>query len=396
MSPPDSKQPALRARPIVPAALLGACVSCMQVLGIPTDPELVETESPNATSSTSAGGRASSPGAFGAAGGLGSAGASGTPSEPGGSTLPDGVLPPGNVSAIDPSMETKRPGAGDGPLDSEPVSEPGAPPDAGGAAPPGPDCVEAGRVPVDVVFIVDNSGSMPEETEAFELALPSFVARLDEDGVDHRVILLSRHRRDDRSASEEASTSVCIAAPISGLAACPSQRPALGERFFQYSVKIDDGDSLSRALQTFSAPDSFELTASGWSGWLRPGAFTVFIELTDSDSALGASAFVAGLQAAAPERFGADPARPDFVFHAVTGVVEKALSADIYFADEPIETAVCSGTGSNPDNAGVVYQELSRLTGGVRSSICPAAPFTLRLTALALAVSLRSERECSN
>src|SRR5690606_3278519 len=150
----------------------------------------------------------------------------------------------------------------------------------------------------------------------------------------------------------------------------------------------------TRALQAFSEPDRFGLTTSGWSEWLRPGARTVFIELTDADAALGASAFVGALQALAPERFGTDPARPEFVFHAVTGVIEKLFATDIYLADEPLEPRVCSGLGSNPDNAGLVYQELSRLTGGVRLSICPAAPLTLRLAALAADVARRSRRDC--
>jgi len=382
------RTPALCARPIGRAAVLGACSSCMQVLGIPTDPELVEPPpSPTAVTSMSEGG----------SGALPTAPMTDVMPSPDPSARPDGVLPPGSVGGIDSSTETDPTGTvPEGSLTPEPpsVGEGGAP-DAGAGEPPTPRCDSTERVPVDVVFIVDNSGSMPEETEAIEQALPSFVARLDDDAVDHRIILLSRHRRDERSASEEASTSVCVAAPISGLPACPSERPALGSRFFHYSVKIDDDDSLTRALETFSEPDPFELTELGWSEWLRPGALTVFIALTDSDSALGASAFVAGLQASAPDRFGSDPARPNFVFHAVTGVIERAFSADIYLADEPIELAVCTGTGSNPDNAGVIYQELSRLTGGVRLSICPAAPFTLRLGALAAAVALRSARECS-
>jgi hypothetical protein len=147
-------------------------------------------------------------------------------------------------------------------------------------------------------------------------------------------------------------------------------------------------------LQTFAAPDPFDLTAIGWSEWLRPGARTIFIELTDADSALGANDFVTALQAAAPQFFGDDPTSPSFVFHAVTGVVQRSFAPDIYVAEEPIEPALCEGAGSNPDNAGVVYQELSRSTGGLRLSVCPAAALGLRLAVLATDVTLRSVRGC--
>ena len=38
----------------------------------------------------------------------------------------------------------------------------------------------------------------------------NFASILNNAGVDYRVILLSRHRVEDRSASESASTSICV------------------------------------------------------------------------------------------------------------------------------------------------------------------------------------------
>jgi hypothetical protein len=168
-----------------------------------------------------------------------------------------------------------------------------------------------------------------------------------------------------------------------------------GPRFFHYSVKIDATDSLQRALETFSQPDPLGLTAIGWSEWLRHESRQVFIEISDSDSDLPASELTSALSAAAPEHFGADPSVPSFVFHSVVGVRQKALTLDIYGPDEAIEARICEGEGSNPDNAGEVYQELSRLTGGLRLSLCPAAALGLRLQALATDAVLRSVRPCA-
>jgi hypothetical protein len=82
------------------------------------------------------------------------------------------------------------------------------------------------------------------------------------------------------------------------------------------------------------------------------------------------------------------------VFHSILGIAQKPNVPDIYAASEPIEPAVCSGEGTTPDDAGVVYQALSRETGGLRLSICPANAMSGRLTALATDVALRSVRVC--
>jgi hypothetical protein len=254
-----------------------------------------------------------------------------------------------------------------------------APPDAGLAG--GADAGAPSCAPVDVIFAVDNSGSMAEEDAAFEGALPGFVARLASAGIDYRVILVSRHRQAERGSGSEANTSVCIPSPVSGLAQCPSESPAPTGRFFHYSIKLDAADSLARLLESLSAPDPFGLTASGWSEWLRPSARKLFIEITDADSELSASEFTSALSAASPEHFAAGAS--SFVFHAVLGITPNVESGGVYDAAQPIELERCSGAGSSIDSAGPVYQELSRATGGLRLPICPPEALGSRLELLA-------------
>jgi hypothetical protein len=227
-----------------------------------------------------------------------------------------------------------------------------------------------------------------------EEALPRFAAQLDNDLVDYRIILLSRHREDDRDDSDEASASVCIAAPLGGVPSCPSPQPGLGPRFFPYSITIDSGDSLDRALAAFSEPDPFGLTRLGWSEWLRLDARKVFIEISDSDSALPSREFASALASRAPEHFGVEPESPGFVFHSIIGLIQKGGALNVYFSEEPLEPSVCNRSGSDPDNAGAVYQELSRSTGGLRQSICPANAMSQRLQVLAVDVVLRSFAAC--
>src|SRR5690242_5566608 len=156
MSPRTTSFSMQRARPIGSAAVLVACLGCAQVLGVPSDPELV-------ASPAAQGGPApirenadlplpaplrdpaanADPGA--------------APEDDRG-VRSDGVLPPDIVANLDDTSESR-------PESPEPGAVPdradaGAP-DAGSDAPPCEGRFE--RVPVDLVFIFDNSGSMPEE-----------------------------------------------------------------------------------------------------------------------------------------------------------------------------------------------------------------------------------------
>lgn len=371
------------ARVALPA--LGCLMGCAQVLGLPSDPELV-SETPAALDAAGAQPPGSAPSEMAPA----SSGvtASGGPSEQ--LEAPTLVEPQPDPNASEPSssdLPAVALDAGSSPGDDAAAAEP--PPEGacpGSSAPP----------LVDIVMIVDNSGSMAATTAEVERALPRFALRLDEGQVDHRIILISRHRLAARATSQEASTSVCIAAPLSGLPLCPAARPAPAPRFFQYSIKIDASDSFQRVLEAAIAPDPFALTGSGWLEWLRPGAHIEFVEVSDADSDVSAEAFVSGLAARAPEHFAATPNDPGFVFHSITGIAGRVIAGDVYRPDEPIQPQICARLGGNPDNAGEVYQALSRATGGLRQPVCPAAAVGTRLDVIAADVVARSASACAS
>lgn len=352
---------------------------CGQLIGIPSDPELVEPTPLGSGAAAARPDELDEP--------VESASAPSAPSAASAGGAPSGALEAASVSE-DPSSPSP-PSATQ--ADAGPAAGAEPRPDAGAPALP-----DAGRLPpptcaprVDVVLLVDNSGSMAAEARAFEAGLPAFVERLVLGGVDHRLILLSRHRQDDADASEEASTSVCVEAPVSGLEACPGDEPVLSERFFQYSVKIDASDSFERLLESLDQADRFELAPRGWAEWLRPGAQPVFVEISDADSDMPVDELLAGLAAAGPELVAASGA-PRFVFHSIVGLLEKGDGVDRYEPEEPPEPRVCSGAGSSADNAGERYQELSRLTGGLRLPICPAAALEERLLTLAADIARRA------
>jgi hypothetical protein len=225
--------------------------------------------------------------------------------------------------------------------------------------------VEIVRESVDIIIAIDNSGSMDDETRAVEQNLNvNFATILEQSGVDYRVILVSEHRESDGQ-----DTSVCISAPLSTLPVCPSDLPGANERFFHYSTEIGSGNSLEVLLETYTGEreDDFGLAPGGWSEWLRPGAKKVFLELTDDESNTPALEFVSSLLALGPEQFGTDPSQLQFVWHSIVGLAERPIATEPYLPADPVESEECEG---DVVNAGPTYQELSRLTGGLRFPLC--------------------------
>jgi hypothetical protein len=175
--------------------------------------------------------------------------------------------------------------------------------------------------------------------------------------------------------SEEASTSICIEAPLSGLAACPAEDPVFSERFFHYNEKIESADVLDSILEDYSLASPDELAPNGYGPWLRPGVKKALIIVTDDDETtdpaapLTPDAFLMALTALSPENFGT-PQDGTTAVHSIVGVGEKANPTDVYRPDEPVVSEICTGNGAIVENAGPTYQALSVMTGGFRFPLC--------------------------
>jgi hypothetical protein len=255
------------------------------------------------------------------------------------------------------------------------------------------------KEPIDIIVVLDNSGSMDEELDAVERNINvNFAGILDDGDVDYRMILISRHRkaaRDDANDAE-AKTSICVEAPLSGLMACPAPEPIFSARFFQYFTKIESDDSFDVTLDTYEPPfaegreDRADQAPEGWSAWLRPRAKKVFLEMTDDDEDMNSSEFVSELQTMAPEHFGTDPASPGFVFHSIIGIAEKAVETQPYLPNEPVTSQRCPSVNSE----GVTYQELSILTGGLRFPLCGFDAYDVVFRRIAEDVVTRTQVAC--
>jgi hypothetical protein len=280
---------------------------------------------------------------------------------------------------------------------------------SGGTGGMGPGCaVDSAKAmltsdPIDIILVLDNSGSMKEEMGAAEQNINvNFASILDQSGVDYRVILLSRHRQAERSESEEASTSICVSQPLSGLATCPSAKPVFSPRFYQYGEKIESHDALDWVLEAYATPDEKnDLAPTGYQEWLRADSKKVIVVMTDDDESTDTAAtpltdqtFLQGLVALSPAHFGADPAAPNIVFHSIVGLKQKAVPTDPYLPTEPVEMAICDTNGADIVNAGPTYQELSRLTGGLRFPLCEFPGYDAVFKAIAKDVIVKAELTC--
>jgi hypothetical protein len=297
--------------------------------------------------------------------------------------------------------------------------------------------------PMDIIISIDNSSSMAGEIQAVvDNINVDFASIIEASGIDYRVIMVSRYGNLTEDLNGATDYSVCIGPPL-GNAACPTApSPPLVNtaRFFHHSTDIGSNNMWCRLLTSYTTADEYpnerggwtDVAPNGWQDWLRPEAFKVFVGITDDrmdtddegdsgdgqncldtaggindpggldDNLAGAQTFDRALRQLAPTQFGAyDMAAPamgrNYRWYSIIGMIPKAgMETTPYEATEPVETDVCTNGGGNNDGvaAGIGYQELSRMTGGLRYSNCLNDDFNAMFNAIAQGVIEGSRASC--
>ena len=202
------------------------------------------------------------------------------------------------------------------------------------------------KPPIDIIVIVDQSGSMSEELASIKSNINTLSTLLDKTGVDYHLVMIG-----------EVGTStyqICVPPPLGG-PNCASN----GKTFRAVNQHIESNDALDLILKTLDAAPG---DPKSWRDFLRPEALKVFIPVTDDDARQSVSPYGpinpaqwdADLLGKGGTLFGTDAARL-YRFYPIIGA-----------AAFPSE-AVC---GSSVVNNGSVYVQLTKMSGGKWFPIC--------------------------
>jgi hypothetical protein len=243
---------------------------------------------------------------------------------------------------------------------------------------------------IDIVAVIDDSTSMAPKWQAIKDNLSAtFTALLENNKIDYRVIAMGENVVPQALVEEQYK-----------------------DKYFQYQQLINSHDMFCRVLESYdSAPygqPGME-PQGGWSEWLRPDTFKVFLTFTDENPDCGiysdydapfqgeavAVAFDDALLQLGPEHFG-DHERRNYVWHSVVGLggANQASGAP-YLPTEPLVGELCADPiGGSGYNVGYAYQALSILTGGLRFPVCNVQAYDAMLEQIATKVVDVASVEC--
>ncbi len=223
------------------------------------------------------------------------------------------------------------------------------------------------RLPVDIIWIVDNSSSMAPAVAEVQAGLNAFANLIDAKGIDYKVVMLSKRGSTPTSNRHP----ICIPPPL-GTADCGN-----GPRFFHASMDVKSTQPLEQFLGTLDQTAGYTQTdergSEPWSQELRPNATKSIVVVTDDNSRFSASSF---------EMFpgGKNPSNsttlPPGILHPSRNDQFKGyVFSGIYgWGSATVPSTRCTyPDNTQPAASGEVYTTLVNKTGGVRAKICDGA-----------------------
>lgn len=292
--------------------------------------------------------------------------------------------------------------SGTGIVDPEPDG--GLNPDGNGGDPLDPDaaCATAieqaatQQLPVDIIWMVDNSSSMAPAVAEIKDGLNDFAGLIAGSMLDYRVIMLSlRNRESPITVGGSRRFPVCIPPPLAGDDNCGD-----GARFFQSSIDLRSTQPLDQFLGTLAQTQGYRLGeqrgGEPWRDHLRLEATKTIVIVTDDNSRLEASDF---------ETFGGgvNPNNsslmlpPGILDPSWDGLFNGYVFSGIYGWGSATSPSVkCTyPDGTQPASSGPAYTTLVTRTDGVRAQLCDGhdawGPF---FDAVAQAVVATSRLSC--
>ena len=198
------------------------------------------------------------------------------------------------------------------------------------------------KAKVDIIFVIDDSGSMTEEMTQIRTNVNTFAATIGGVGLDYTVTFIVKR------GTNANQNQICVPAPLAG-ANCADNPPI----FHHVNQDVQSTDSFQLILSTYDSSNA----ALAWNKYLRMDATKVFVEVTDDTSNISETTFDTALLAKAPAGMFGTAAKRNYIFHSI---ISKP------FADAVPSNGVCNGAAGKS----VQYQNLSKLTGGLIDEVC--------------------------
>jgi hypothetical protein len=229
------------------------------------------------------------------------------------------------------------------------------------------------QLPVDIVWMVDNSASMQPAIAQVTAGLNDFAALIDSKGLDYRVIMLALRSKTSPVMIDGSNRyPVCIQQPLAGDDNCGN-----GPRFFQSSIDIRSLQPLEQFLGTLAQTDGYqfgqEKGGEPWAQELRPEATKSIVVVTDDNARLDAADFETFPGGQNPHNSLTLP--PGILDPSWNGLFTGYVFSGIYgwgSVNDP--DVICSyPDGTKPPASGKTYTTLVNKTGGVRAKLCDEA-----------------------
>ena len=205
---------------------------------------------------------------------------------------------------------------------------------------------ETTRHPVDVVFVIDNSGSMSNEIANVRDNINTFADKIANSGLDYRLFMISQ--------KGTTSYAVCVPEPLAN-PNCATKPP----RFYAIDRTISSTNALTQLLASYDTKlndDPFSI----WRSFVRFDSVKFFVVVTDDNSSLSATKFEEQLFQKEPAGIFGTPDNRKYFFNSIVG----------WDGVNPPPTHLTTGKCQSAANSGRVYQELSLMTDGILETIC--------------------------
>ena len=195
------------------------------------------------------------------------------------------------------------------------------------------------KAKVDIIFVIDDSGSMTEEMVQIKQNVNTFASKIGGIGLDYTVTFIVKKA----NSPAQGGNVICVPAPLAG-ANCADNPPT----FHHVNQDVQSTDSFQLILSTYD---------SQWKNYVRMDATKVFIEVTDDTSNMTYTNFDTALLGKQPAGMFGTATDRHYIWHSI---VSKP------FAATPPTTQKCP-TAAGPS---VDYQQLSLLTKGIIDEVC--------------------------